>query len=541
MTRLVWFVAVAAALSVIAVGGEAVEPAGAVRVDSCAGQERIVFAGSRFSSRAELFSANPDGSVLVEIHRSPDGDEISELAVSADGQQVAWLGRSLHVADITGADVTELESAFNLVVNSPPAWTADGQTLVYGAAFFNDRGVYAIETDGTGERRLDTNADSTDAWHPSVAPDGRVVWGGLRTGPPFNTVINTGDLVGTKPTLEDEPHRRVGLSPDGLTRIAPGASGEISIDRGLGFVPLVDATDLTNSESVVWSPDSSQVAWIASIDGVAEFQTMLINADGTGQRRLTTDDDRDLQGESWSADGTRLLAFDPARGISIIDVATGTVTDIDTSPVAEARWPRWACGPTQCPEGETPFTDLSPTSFAFDDVACIFVLGVTQGTSPTAYSPSDFVTREQMAAFLARLWRAMSRSCASVETDFTDIDGSFAQDDIACIFGLGVTQGTGPSTYAPDGLVTREQMAAFLARLWRAAGGDCAANTSPLTDVADSSFAALDVRCIYHLGITTGTSPTTYSPADNVTREQMAAFLARFWRLAVAHGLVVPA
>ena len=32
---------------------------------------------------------------------------------------------------------------------------------------------------------------------------------------------------------------------------------------------------------------------------------------------------------------------------------------------------------------------------------------------------------------------------------------------------------------------------------------------------------------IFYLGITTGTTPTTYSPADNVTRLQMAAFLSR--------------
>ena len=40
-----------------------------------------------------------------------------------------------------------------------------------------------------------------------------------------------------------------------------------------------------------------------------------------------------------------------------------------------------------------------------------------------------------------------------------------------------------------------------------------------------------DVDCIYRIGVTTGTSATTFSPADYVTREQMAAFLARMWRL----------
>ena len=74
-------------------------------------------------------------------------------------------------------------------------------------------------------------------------------------------------------------------------------------------------------------------------------------------------------------------------------------------------------------------------------------------------------------------------------------------------------------------------MAAFLGRLWRALDNVCPTTPTGFTDVRATSFAAADVRCIKALGITTGTSPTTYSPADNVTREQMAAFLARLWRV----------
>jgi len=68
--------------------------------------------------------------------------------------------------------------------------------------------------------------------------------------------------------------------------------------------------------------------------------------------------------------------------------------------------------------------------------------------------------------------------------------------------------------------------------LWRDAfGGSCSTDSTPFIDIA-GSFAAADIACIFALGITTGTSPTTYSPSDAVTREQMAAFLARFWKRA---------
>ena len=122
-------------------------------------------------------------------------------------------------------------------------------------------------------------------------------------------------------------------------------------------------------------------------------------------------------------------------------------------------------------------------------------------------------------------------SCASPAIPFADVAAtSFAAGDIACIFDLGVTTGTSATTYGPAGSVTREQMAAFLARLWRALGNPCSDDPTPFTDVA----AIADIACIFHLGITTGTSPTTYAPGATVTREQMAAFLERFWLAAIS-------
>jgi hypothetical protein len=48
----------------------------------------------------------------------------------------------------------------------------------------------------------------------------------------------------------------------------------------------------------------------------------------------------------------------------------------------------------------------------------------------------------------------------------------------------------------------------------------------PFTDVTDPAFCGFVLE-IYDLGITSGTTATTYSPSDPVTRIQMAAFLSR--------------
>src|SRR5512132_2399775 len=48
----------------------------------------------------------------------------------------------------------------------------------------------------------------------------------------------------------------------------------------------------------------------------------------------------------------------------------------------------------------------------------------------------------------------------------------------------------------------------------------------PFADVAADSFCPFVLE-IFYLGITTGTTPTTYDPAGGVSRLQMAAFLSR--------------
>jgi len=49
-----------------------------------------------------------------------------------------------------------------------------------------------------------------------------------------------------------------------------------------------------------------------------------------------------------------------------------------------------------------PFTDVASTNIFFCSIAEAYFAGLTNGTSPTTYNPSDPVTREQMSAFITR-------------------------------------------------------------------------------------------------------------------------------------------
>ena len=164
------------------------------------------------------------------------------------------------------------------------------------------------------------------------------------------------------------------------------------------------------------------------------------------------------------------------------------------------------------------FDDSGSTRFYSNDVRTLLQLGITTGTSPSTYSPDDCVTRGQMAAFLVR---TLNLPASSVDA-FADDDGTRFESEINALAASGITTGTSDTTYSPDDCVTRHQMALFLVRAFNvpASGVDAFGDDDGRTGEAA-------INAIAAAGITTGTSPTTYSPDDPVTRGQMASFIAR--------------
>ena len=114
---------------------------------------------------------------------------------------------------------------------------------------------------------------------------------------------------------------------------------------------------------------------------------------------------------------------------------------------------------------------------------------------------------------------------------FSDVPTAHANaGDIDCIAYYGITQGTSATTYSPLQSVTREHMALFLVRLAGVVGIEMADEPddpgfSDTGDLSEESQAA--IAQLADLDITQGTSSTTYSPADSVSRAQMALFIQR--------------
>jgi hypothetical protein len=86
--------------------------------------------------------------------------------------------------------------------------------------------------------------------------------------------------------------------------------------------------------------------------------------------------------------------------------------------------------------------------------------GITNGCTSDRFCPGGLVTRAQMASFLARALDLPSTS----EDHFRDDEGLSHEAAINRLAESGITSGCAADRFCPGGIVTRGQMAAFLRR-----------------------------------------------------------------------------
>ena len=114
-----------------------------------------------------------------------------------------------------------------------------------------------------------------------------------------------------------------------------------------------------------------------------------------------------------------------------------------------------------------------------------------------------------------------------VSVSFSDVSGSVHSENILQLAELGITGGCAPELYCPEDPVTRAQMATFLTR----ALGLPIPNADTFDD-DDGSTHEPNIEALAAAEITLGCGGDSYCPNDEVTRAQMATFLARALDLA---------
>lgn len=176
---------------------------------------------------------------------------------------------------------------------------------------------------------------------------------------------------------------------------------------------------------------------------------------------------------------------------------------------------------------ETPvsmnFTDVPESAYFYEPVLWAVENGITSGTSATKFSPYEGCTRGQVVTFL---WRAAG--CPEPESSynpFSDVpSNAYYHDAVLWAAEEGITTGTSRTRFEPNATVTRAQTVTFL---WRWAGSPEPGSAGSFRDVSRSAYYADAVAWAVEYGITNGTAPGLFSPAQTCTRAQIVTFLYR--------------
>ncbi len=158
---------------------------------------------------------------------------------------------------------------------------------------------------------------------------------------------------------------------------------------------------------------------------------------------------------------------------------------------------------------------------------------VSYSLMPAVLSESDVskpINRLEFAALSMKLYKAFGGApIENTENPFTDTDNA----EVIQAYHAGITTGTSETTFSPEELLSREQAATMLTRIYSMTQENADLTTGSIEKFADdadiSDWARESVYFMYAKGIINGIGGNKFAP-QNVTPEQEAALYANSTR-----------
>ncbi len=176
----------------------------------------------------------------------------------------------------------------------------------------------------------------------------------------------------------------------------------------------------------------------------------------------------------------------------------------------------------------SPFKDVSKTDAFYDDVLYCYENEIMLGTSDDEFTPYGNTTR---AMIVTVLWRMEGEPVVNSINMFTDVeDDTWYSYAVVWAGANGIVNGYGDGRFGSNDTITREQLAAIIARYARFLGCEMPAEETADYDDFDavSDWAADDVASLTTLGIVEAEEYNTFSPKSDALRYQIAKALHMF-------------
>ncbi|MGM9943593.1 MAG: S-layer homology domain-containing protein, partial [Lysinibacillus sp.] len=169
------------------------------------------------------------------------------------------------------------------------------------------------------------------------------------------------------------------------------------------------------------------------------------------------------------------------------------------------------------------FKDVPNANSHYDSIYNLVDRGIIKGYSDGTFRPDNTLTRGQAAKILAGILKLDTTDMTQL---FTDVPAEYEHvAAINALFKKGIIGGYSDGTFRPNAILTRGQLAKILVKAFELK--EAQDEQLPFTDIAPDSDLATYVQTLLNYSITQGTSATTFSPTNPVTRGQMASFVVR--------------
>ena len=260
-----------------------------------------------------LWSLPLDGSPRKQLTSPPAGHGDLAPAYSPEGRVLAFIRTKGSTAELFVMEKPGQERPVltGRVVDSL-AWTADGQSILFTTAAFNNRGLWRIRLrDGTPVRIAEVAG--TAPFNPTVASQGRRM---------------------------------------AFTHLTPGTSDVVELDWNGTGVPRKLIASASLNVDPAFSPDGARIAFASNRTGTDQIWS--VGNDGGNPFPLTSFTEGQAGSPRWSPDGKQ-LAFDhnSKQGLRVVVIGAGggSLRELVSNGIvpawsADGRWIYFSSGRT---------------------------------------------------------------------------------------------------------------------------------------------------------------------------------------------------
>lgn len=191
----------------------------------------------------------------------------------------------------------------------------------------------------------------------------------------------------------------------------------------------------------------------------------------------------------------------------------------DTAPQGEPAAPAW----------QNPFTDVDDGDWFYNNVEYAYTNNLFSGTSASSFSPDTPMTRGMLVTVLGRMSGAdVSGYTASFEDVSQD---AYYASYVEWAKDKGIVSGVGGGRFAPDAVITRQDIAVMLTRYAEAMELEAPEmnNAAAFADGESiASYATHAAAAMQKAGIISGRPGGVFDPQSGATRAEVSAMLHRF-------------